>query len=469
MSVYFPQAAVFLRVTWEDFGTNDPVLKETADLRLSVRNLVVERNAYTEADTAKVTFDFNSFPFDPRCVRACAVSIFMENRKKVFNQDNSLALIEPNDLDIDTAGANKIFIGFADESNITFDDDAKTITLDCRDFTSLFIDQKRVNTEPVPLSNPIDVVIKNLIDEQEATKSIQIVNRTGEPVLPILSQMAPDFNPTTAVKNVKRNETYWDIMMSILGRVGLIGFIELDKFIITKPQNIYEKKNIKQFVYGFNIKDFKFTRKLGRSKNFNVKVMSSNLSTKEVLTALIPKDATDPQFITRHGNTEVTIPQLDKEGKKIDPPKAADYVSFTVKDVNDKDRLIKIGESVFDEMSRQQIEGSLTTYEMEIPEEDNGNIVIFNQIRCGTAIRILLTPEEMGALKSDSGPDEKARFLIKRGYPADVAKAFSSSLARINTAFYTKSVTFELDQENGFSMKIDFINFIDIDSNLLGN
>ena len=468
MSIYFPQAAVILRVTWEDFGSGDPVLKETSDIRVSARNVTVERNAYNEADTAKVTFEFKSFPFDPRCVRACGVSIFMENRKKVFNQDNSLALIEPNDLDINDVGSNKVFVGFADESNITFDDDARTITLDCRDYTGLFIDYKRINTEPVPLSSPIDEVIQGLINEQEATKQIQVVNRTGESPLPILSQMAPDFNPTTAVKNVKRNDTYWDIMMSILGRVGLIGFIELDKFIITKPQNVYEKKEIKQFIYGGNIKDLKFTRKLGRAKNFNVKVMSANLSTKEVLNAQIPKEATDPDFISRHGNTEVTVPQLDKDGKKIDPPKAADYVTFTVKDINDKDRLIKIGESIYDEMSRQQIEGSLTTFEMDIPEENSDKIITFNQIRCGTAIRIFMNPEEVGALKSDSGPDEKAKFLIRRGYPPHVAKAFSSSLARINTAFYTKAVTFELDQENGFSMKIEFINFIDIDSNMMG-
>ena len=47
----------------------------------------------------------------------------------------------------------------------------------------------------------------------------------------------------------------------------------------------------------------------------------------------------------------VTIPQLDKDGKKIDPPKDADFMTFTVKDVTNKEQLIKIGESIFEELS----------------------------------------------------------------------------------------------------------------------
>lgn len=466
MSLYYPQAAVILRVTWEDFGTNAPELKDTGDIRVSAKNVVVERNDYSEADTAKISFDYNAFPFDPRCVRACGISIFMANQKRLFREDGKAAILEPNDLSIEADDSNKVFVGFADESSISFDDDSRTVTMEARDFTGLFIDQKRVNTSPIPLSKPIDQILADLIQEQEATKLIEVVNRTGE-VLPTLSKLAPDFNPATAVKNQSRKETYWDIMISILGRVGLVGFIELDKFIITKPQNIYEKKQIKQFIYGGNVKDLNYTRKLGRAKNFNVKVVSFNVLEKRVETASIPEEATAAHI----KGPRVTIPQLDKDGKKIDPPKDADFVTFPVKDVSSKEQLIKIGESIYEEMSRQQIEGSLTTYEMEVPEEDSsGNVspINFSQIRNGTAIRIFLAQEELKAISSSSTDAEKKAFLMKRGYPEKLASAFSQSLNRINTAFYTKSVTFELDQENGFTMKLDFINFIDLDSSLVG-
>jgi len=463
MSLYFPQGAIILRVTWEDFGSGSPVLKETSVMPVSCRNLVVERNDYTEADTFKARIDYKSFPFDPRCIRACGVTVCMEDRKRVFKQSNDLALIEPS---VD----NIIFQGFADESSIEFDDQTRSVVLEGRDFTALFIDTKRVNTSPIPLSKPIDQLISDLILEQEATKDIKVENRTGETELPILAKLAPDFNPVTSVKNQARKETYWDIMQDILRRVGFIGFIEIDKFVITKPQNIYEKKQIKQFIYGGNIKDFKLTRKIGRAKNYNVKISSFNPIEKRTETALIPKEAKDPNFVANFGNTEITIPQLDKDGKKIEPPKLADYISFLAKDITNKDQLIKIGESVYEEMSRQQIEGELTTYEMEIPEEtvQGSSPVKFSSLKNGTAINIYLSQGELKAINSDSTNAEKKAFLLRRGYPANVATAFAESLNRINTAFYTKSVKFEIDQENGFSMDLKFINFIDLDSSLLG-
>jgi len=464
MALYYPQGAILLRVRWEDFGTGSQVLQAVQVIPVSCRRLTVERNDYTEADTFSATIDYKAFPFDPRCIRSCGVSIFMQDRKKVFRQTNSLDLIEPS-------SDNIVFQGFADESSIQFDDESRTVTLEGRDLTSLFIDLRRVNTDPVVLSKPIDQIIQDLINEQEATRQITVDNRTGESPLPTLAELAPDFNPVTAVKNQKRKETYWDIMQDILRRVGLVGFIEIDKFVISKPQNIYDKGRIKQFIYGGNIKDLKFTRKLGRAKNYNVKVTSFNPLEKRVEEALIPEEATNEQFILNFGNTRITIPQLDKDGKKIEPPQDAEFLSFLAKDINSKEQLIKIGESIYEEISRQQIEGSFTTYEMEIPEEvglDDSQVVLFSSLKNGSGLKIYISQDEMGEINSNSNFEEKVNFLRKRGYPNELARAFAESLNRINTVFYLKSVKFSLDQEDGFQMDIDFINFIDLDASLLG-
>lgn len=462
MSLYYPQGALILKVRWEDFGTDEPVLQEVSDLPVLARSLSVEINDYTEADKFTATIDYNSFPFDPRCIRSLGVTICMEDRKGIFVK-NKLDLIEPNE-------ENIVFLGFADDSSIEFDDDRQIVKIEGRDYTALFIDQKRVNTNAIPLSKPIDEIIQDIINEQEATKDIKIENRSGED-LPILSKVAPDFNPTTAVKNQKRKETYWDIIQNIISRTALIGYIELDTFVLDKPQNIYQKKDIKQFIYGGNIKNLKYSRKLGRLKDFNVRVLSLNTIEKRIVEAKIPEEAIDANI----AGPRVTIPQLDKDGKKIEPPKDADFITFRIPNVGSKEELIKIGESIYEEMSRQQISGSLSTYEMEIPEEldriRNGyvetNPVSFNKVRNGTAINILLSNDETRMIRSDSSKAQKVSFLTSRGYPRDIAEAFASSLNRINTPFYVKSVNFELSQDDGFEMNIDFINFIDIDNALL--
>lgn len=423
------------------------------------RNIKVEINDYTQADTFTCEIDYNSFPFDPRTIRAAGVSIHIEDRKTIFKK-NSLDLLQPSK-------DNLVFVGFADEESISFDDTTRTVRLEGRDYTSMFVDAKYLGP-PVSLTSPLDVVIKGLINEQKATETIVIENRTGDLILPTLSQLAPDFNSVTAKKNPRRGATYWDIIQRIIARAGLIGFIELDKFIISKPQALYDRKKTKLFVYGKNLKDLKFKRDLGRHKGFNIQVSSLNIEQKKLITAKIPEEATDPNI----AGPAITITQLDKDGNKIDPPKSAPYLNFRVPDIASKDHLIKIGEKIFVELSRQQLEGSLKTFEMEIPEDTGESKdkyirtipVSFNTIRNGTPIEILLSNEDLEEIKSTSTLAEKKKFLKMRGYEPAVADAFAKSLNKIVTPFYTRSVSFIIDQETGFEMNIDFINFIELDN-----
>ncbi len=470
MSLYYPQGAMTFKIRWEDFGkTGNPVLNEVYTLRVLARNLVVEINDYNEADTFNCEIDYKSFPFDPRTLRSIGVTIHIQDKTKIFT-GSKLNLIEPT---VD----NTIFTGFVDESNIEFDDTSRIVRLEGRDFTGLFADQKRLINEPIPLSLPIDKIIENLIAEQEATKTIAVEVRL-EGVLPTLSKLAPDFDPVTAVKNVKRNETYWDIMQSIVAKAGLIGFIEKDKYIITKPQTLFNREKTKQFIYGKNIKRLSYRRKLGRQRNFNIKVVSLNLEKKKTIEAKIPKESkpfledgvTKNPFFIRFGGENITIPQLDKEGNKIDPPKDAPFLTFRIADIASKEHLISVGEKIFEELSRQELEGSLMTFEMEIPEQienkdkNKTNPVKFSTIRTGTPIQIIMDQDDLDQIKTIATVKQIKKFLILRGYEARVAEAFAQSMNRVSSPFFTKTVKFTISQTEGFQMDLDFINFIELDN-----
>ena len=459
-----------LRIRWEDFKTKIPLMTDIYTLRILARNLTVEINDYTEADTFSCEIDYKSFPFDPRNIRSCGVTIHIEDREKIF-AGNTLDLLEPK-------VENTIFQGFADEESISFDDDSRKVTMEGRDFTSFFLDQKRTVLTPIAMSKPVDQIVQDLILEQKATETLVVELRlNGVTTLPTLAQLAPDFNPVTAKRNPKRNETYWDIMQSIIEKAGLIIFVELDKVIISKPQVLYNRENTIQCVYGYNLKKLKFRRKLGRQKGFNIKVVSLNIEAKKTLEALLPEEAKDTEFISRFGNTRITIEQLDKNGKKIEPPKDADFLSFRVSDIADKDHLITVGEKIYEELSRQEIEGSLMTFEMSMPKATQkdkkgtvtkAEVVSFNQIRNGTAIEILMEQDDLNKIKTISSLAERRKYLILQGYEPAVADAFANTLNRHHHIFYTKAVRFTLDQDEGFQMDIDFINFIELDNKNLG-
>lgn len=467
MSIYYPQGAITLNVRWEDFGNDqDKQLNDVYKFSVLARNLMVEINDYTEADKFSCEIDYKEFPFDPRTIRSCMVVISIEDKKAVFKNDNSLNLI-------DQADENKVFTGFVDEESISLDDETRTVTMEGRDFTSLLIDERYLQ-KPISLSKPVDKIIEDLLLSLEATKRIEVENRTGDDNLPTLAKLAPNFNEKTSVRNTKRKDTYWDVIQNIISRAGLIGYMELDKFVINKPRSLYSEKDAKSklFVYGKNLKDLTYKRKLGRFKGFNIRVLSLDIEGKRVIEAKVPEEAVTVGI----KGPAVTIPQLDSEGKKIKDPKKAPYLTFRVPDISSKEHLIKIGEKIFEELGRQQIEGSFTTYEMEIPEISSivtkstnsknekyvqTRPVSFRDIRNGTPIEVYINQQDMQEMRSDSNMSQKRSFLVSRGYPSEVASVLASSMNRISTPFYTKNVRLEINQDSGFKMDIEFINFID--------
>ena len=215
-----------------------------------------------------------------------------------------------------------------------------------------------------------------------------------------------------------------------------------------------------------NIKRLSYRRKLGRQRNFNIKVVSLNLEQKKTIEAKIPEEAIDPNIAA----PRITIPQLDKFGKKIDPPKDAPFLTFRIADIASKEHLISVGEKIFEELSRQELEGSLMTFEMEIPEQienkDKGktNPVKFSTIRTGTPIQIIMEQDDLDKIRTISSVNERKKFLVLRGYEERVAVAFSQSMNRISTPFFTKAVKFTISQTEGFQMDLDFINFIELDN-----
>ena len=210
-------------------------------------------------------------------------------------------------------------------------------------------------------------------------------------------------------------------------------------------------------------------------KGINIRVLSLNFSQKTVIEARIPKEATE-EWAKDIGIPlkEVTIPQLDAQGKKVEPEKAAPYLTFKVKNVKTKDELIKIGETIYEEVGRQQIEGTLTTKEMRICDIEH-NIFNSSQMRIGTPIDIDINQGDLKGLpdlqKAGSKGAKKGaikRFLVQQCYDSKIAEAFAEALVNFDTPFFTQEVEFTLDQESGWKMELKFVNFINLPTSLAG-
>ena len=427
------------------------------------KNVEVEINSINEADTFKMELDYKAFPFDPRTIRALGITIHMEDVESIFDKRGVQKMITPSK-------ENEVFTGFADENRISFNDDSRTVSIDGRDFTALLIDQKFF-APPPNLTLKLDVLIKELIDLVRGAESIAIENRTGEE-LPVPSSILIDLNKFSGKKNSRKGDSVWHVIQSILRKLALKGYIDGDKFVIDKPSNSYTgRKGFTQFVYGLNLKTLEFKRKIGRFRGVNIKAVGLSFEDKALITAQIPKEATDPELITRFGNKNIQVRKLSSDGKPL-PPEDAPFLTFPVSNVKDKAHLIKVSEQIFYEYSRQQLEGRLTTREMVLPERvfDDGvptneiRKIDFSAIKNGTPLEIFMSQDDMKEVSELSTINEKKKYLINRFYEPSVAEALAKSMNRISTPFLVRSVIFRIDSEDGFTMDVDFLNIIDVNN-----
>jgi len=451
LSHYFPQTAVTMKVVWESFGDEtNPLLKREHDVKAVAKRTRVTINGYTEADTFELELDYKVFPFDPRCIRSCQVGIYLQDMKKQFDDRGQAVEIQPSE-------ENAVFLGFADKEEMQFDQESRTVRMKGRDLTSIFIDQTWPGLS-LDLTKPLNLVVAEILDTLKATGDIKVDNRVGG-VLPTLASFYPDFGALSGKRNARAKENYWDVIQDIVGKAGLIAYMELDKLVLTKPRTLYSREQAIQFIYGSNVKEMTMERNLGSQKGFNVRVRS--ISGKTILKADIPKDA-------------VKLPGSGREVKRVKQlangsaqEETAPYFTFNVANVQDKSHLIEIGEGIFEELGRQQIEGRLTTYEMQSTQVA-GSCFDLTKIRNGTPIMLEIGIDDLNQIQQKASQADRFKYLIRKCYPTQVATIFAATMGKFSTPFYTRSVEFSCDAESGFQIDLDFVNFIETSGKGLG-
>lgn len=466
MSQFYPQAICTLRIRWEDFGQiNDPILnKEDYAIDVMPKSINVNINDYTKADEFDVSFDYKDFPFDPRCIRACGITIHIEDKKQTFitNQDspnfNNLNHIKPTK-------ENTIFQGFADEQSIDFNQETREIRMKGRDFTSIFIDAPYPG-EAQDLSGNLLTIVQNLVSQLPAAGELVVENRAGVE-LPVIASFASDKTELGSKRSSKKKETYWEVIKDLVFKSALICYIELDKLVITKPRNLYDGASPYQFIYGNNLLSLSFSRNLGRKKGQNIVVRSLTIEENEVITVKIPEDGTVEWGKDIGVPLEpVTIEKFDKDGKVITPQEAAPYISFNVKNARNFEHLREIGQSVYEEIGRQQLAGSMATKEMCIIQ-DQGVEFDITKIRNGTAVKIEIDQGDLDGMRRYTTESQRTAFLISRCYEPEIARAFARTMGKFETRFYTRAVQFSITIDGGFDMSLDFVNFIELDNSIL--
>jgi len=462
VSYYYPRAAVKLRILPEDFQLkSDASLQQVLEIIVQAKNVTVTVNDYKTTDTFSMDIDYKNFPFDPRTIRSCGVTIYMQDMELVPGAATKL----------DAGLTNAVYGGFVDEETISFDESKREVHFDGRDFTALLIDQKyQVNT-PISFNSRLDVALTSLLANFKATAQITVVNKTGG-TLPIIASFDPAFGaPLAGMKNVGPKESYWEIIQDMVNRAGLICFIHLDQLILTTPKNQNDSTDDIKFIYGQNVKNLTFKRKLGRFKGFNIQVRSR--VGKRVLTAKIPEEAT-AAWAAAFGVSRdpVQIPVLKPDGSlDTSAQHFAPYITFPVPNVGNKDQLIRIGQTLYEQYSLQQLEGSFETTEMlgrgqtkDTTGDTRQSFTQYDltQIAKGQSIVLEIDTDDLAEISRLKDVPSREQYLIRRSYDKNVAAIFAKTMGKFSPRFQIKSYQMTINNNDGWKLKVDFQNIIDL-------
>jgi hypothetical protein len=508
MSFYYPQAVVQLRIYPEDYTLTSAVdpTKFTI-INCQARDVTVNRNDYKTADTFSIEIDYKNFPFDPRIIRSCGVVIYMQDMGKLGDalQPGASTKINPD-------VSNAVFLGFADEENIEFNDTRRSVKLNGRDSTCLLIDQKYAQNKTIFPNQTLDVAIKTLISVIPALVDLKIVNNTDSPNrdFPILSsfyfgfgdKLAGGMNTGGGIR-----ENYWEIIQEMVNQCGMICYMGMTvinaklypALIITTPKNqaqTLDQSTLGQttkpiddikIIYGVNVKNLQLKRKLGRLKNINLQVRAR--VGKQVLIAKIPEEAT-VAWGTAFGFTPtapgvnpngaptnfpaVTVPVIKPDGS-LDTTQnhVAPYITFPYpgNKISTHEQLVQIGQTAYEQYSLQQLEGSFETFEMlgrgttsdpGVNNKASFTTYDLTQIKKGQTICLEIDPDDMDGISRFNTVQQKTDYLIQKNYDPKVASLLAQTINKMSPRFQIKDYSMNINQDSGFKLSVRFQNILNL-------
>ncbi len=141
---------------------------------------------------------------------------------------------------------------------------------------------------------------------------------------------------------------------------------------------------------------------------------------------------------------------------------------FAYSGVTQQDALDAIAHRVYEERSRQELEGHVRTADITTDTEQ-GSVFDLLSLATGDSVKVIVDPQHRQLLAALPSDLERVDYLTSQGYSTDAALAIVANMkefARLESKFLVKSATFEVEAtEEGGSVSVEFeyVNRIQID------
>jgi hypothetical protein len=448
----------------------------------------IERNGLSTAGTATIDINYIDAPFDPRILRSAHVELiigvvpasdFEDGIRGARRADGSLLSVVGANDDGTLQGATR-FVGFVDDWEVNYSDEGDIISLRCRDMSALLRDLELQQGDSIDLTLPIDEGVAKFVDTaSRTTQGINIIYR-GENIPPVPSESIPQRRGARRGRQRRRARrgdekmSLWDHITDTVGALGLIAIVEDYDLVITEARTLFSTSGTQRMVYGINLKSLNFVRKLQGIKVPTIEVRCYDPELGRVRWARYP-------FANRNqasGVFGINDPPRASRANVV-PPSGANPTesikSIRVSGINNPNTLERIARNSFEQIGRQEIEGTFETNDISSVDTDVNEADLLN-LNAGNPIDILMLASNQEGENSDLssnvslsqlealGRAQRKEYLISRGWSAKVASRFAElqDATGFQTIFRIQDVRISWDNEEGIKINSGFINYITV-------
>jgi hypothetical protein len=436
--------------------------EETLTFQAQPRRVRIERNDHNQADACSIELDWTTAGVDARMLDDAIVEVHVQNADDTGYWFTSTKTCR--------------FVGVVKEvDSHRTSDGAATVALELVDYTALFLTAKPFGSGGVPsLSMTLSEAWQKIVGltkdddgvEHENTPGTRIfrenprllVCRGVDPSLVIGKGVPERFRKIGKVQT-KPDTDAWAVWQQCVGMLGLLSYIDKDTCVVTTATNYYTEQDAPTMIWGSNLTSWHENRASALARK-GVALTSFDPLSLRAIEAFWPPIG-DPSVIRKRS----TAKKVQSEDK-IRPTEERDY--FAYPGVQEYEALLVIAKRVYEERSRQELEGSISTPDMYAVTEQ-GEVFDLLELRAGDTVRVEIEPGMKETLAALSNDLDREQYLIDRGYADSAAELIVANMKNfedLDARFLTKRVGIEMevsDDGGSFSVDIDYVNRIQID------
>jgi hypothetical protein len=458
-------------------------------------------NGIREADQLSFDLRFIDAPFDPRCLRSVAIEAYLgcvspeEHVKGLTGEVRTSAGGTATDAEplnvvpdtyTDSRGqrrTNLRFQGWADTWEVEWSDDGEPfVHVECRDNTTLMIDQDVAPQLAIDEQKGIDEAIATYLSNYPQYAGLSVEYRPSSGEVPKLGAALGKtaFKPKLGLTPSKNGGatgdaklSVWDYLTDVCGAIGHICKVEGTVMVVQRartatshgggqrPTDPFGERNHdgvqmprRTLIYGRNLSSMKIGRKYSRSVPQVIEVRCYNGKRKNTMVVRYPE----------HQAAAITpaLPGDDRTEHRVHVVR--------VSGIEDEKSLRVVAQSYYEAFGRRELSIHLKTNDLGSYGGGNSDPDLLD-MQPGDQVDVLIHRDSENEPSTVTTTEAKllvqqsaVRMLQAAGYAGDFAAAYAKTYAAIGyqTTFVVRNFSFDCDIEDGVTGDIEVCNYVAI-------